>query len=194
MLSLYNVNDNYYDYSCGWAHRLLGSLSLEINYFGTDPNYLLVEKLKEISNLYKRINNINTIVDIKGCGSEIYQPEWEGKMGLAFSSPPYFSLEDYKIGEQSYNQGVSYDSWLSNYFVETVKNIHRYLIHGGYFLINIKNYDKYNLVKDTMDIIEKHGFVYKTFHQLKNIKRTNSKGGLNDNSEKILVFIKLCTT
>ena len=57
-----NNNNNYYDFSCGWGARLLGALSTNKNYYGTDPNYLLVERLNELSNDYKNtVNNISKV-------------------------------------------------------------------------------------------------------------------------------------
>ncbi len=191
MLSYYNINGNYYDYSCGWGHRLLGALSSNVNYFGTDPNFKLVKKLKKLAKLYKQVNNVNLITDIQPYGSEVFQPQWVNLMGVAFSSPPYFALEDYKIGTQSYTDGVTYEDWLNNYFKQTVINIDKYLIEGGYFLINVKDYDKYNLVSDMFDIIIKRGFIYHCSHSMSNIKRTNAKGGFNDNAEDIMVFKKV---
>ena len=43
LLSKYNVNNNYYDYSCGWGVRLLSAMRNNVNYFGTDPNHELYE-------------------------------------------------------------------------------------------------------------------------------------------------------
>lgn len=190
ILEYYNVNNNWYDFSCGWGDRLLGALKHKVNYFGTDPNYLLTERLKQLASDYKSTLNQETMVDIKTQGSEIYIPEWENKIGLAFSSPPYFYLEDYKIGNQSWKLGTSYQEWKDNYLEPTFKNIYKYLIDSGYFIININNFKEFKLVEDTIDIAKKVGFNIIGEHKLNNIKRCKSSGGFNDNSEKILVFMK----
>ncbi len=191
IINTYNINGNYYDPSCGWGVRLMSSLRNNVNYFGTDPNYMLVDQLKQLSNDYKEVNpSNNSSVDIRACGSEILQEDWINKMGLCFTSPPYFNLEDYKIGEQSWNENVTYQQWLDNYLSPTLDNIKQYLIEGGHLAININNFDNYNLVEDVMNLATQKGFVYQTTHTLKNIKRANSNGGLNDNSEGIMVFKK----
>lgn len=191
ILNKYNVNNNWYDYSCGWGSRLLGALKHNINYWGTDPNYMLCERLEEMAKLYKEtIPKCKSRIEITSSGSEIYYKEKENTIGLAFSSPPYYNLEDYKIGEQSYKEGLSYEDWLNNYIEKTVNNIYSYLIPEGYFLININNFKEYNLVSDVRKIIEKSGFKYKTTEILENIKRVNSNSTFNDNSEGILVFTK----
>lgn len=192
----YNVNNNWYDFSCGWGARLIGALKNKVNYYGTDPNYLLVERLNQMANDYKKTIKIDTINDIRPQGSEIFVPEWENKIGLAFSSPPYFYLEDYKIGKQSWKQGIKYEEWLNNYLKPTIENIKKYLIQEGYLLFNINNFEKYNLVEDVKKIAEEIGFEYKGNHVLNNIKRCygtmskNNKGGINNNNEQIMIFVK----
>lgn len=192
VLSKYNVNNNWYDPSCGWGARLLGAMSENVNYFGTDPNNILTDRLRCMSSDYKsQIQCCESIIDIKTQGSEVFVPEWENRMGLAFTSPPYFNLEDYKVGKQSYTDGVSYESWLKNYLTHTIVNIKRYLIDDGFMVININNFDGFDLVKDTKDICESLGFSHIDTMTLKNVKRTNSHNGFNDNSEGLMVFSKI---
>ena len=190
ILNKYNVNNNYYDFSCGWGARLTGALKHKVNYYGTDPNYLLTERLEQLAKDYKETMLQKTIVDIRTQGSEIYIPEWENKMGLAFSSPPYFYLEDYKIGDQSYKQGTSYQDWINNYLEPTFRNIYKYLIEDGYFILNINDFEKFTLVADSIRTAENNGFLLIGDHTLDNIKRVNELGEFNDNSERIMVFVK----
>lgn len=191
ILSLYNVNDNYYDPSCGWGVRLMSALRNNVNYFGTDPNYLLVEQLENLASDYKKVNGDNgKIVDIRATGSEVFHEDWVGKMGVCFTSPPYFNLEDYKIGDQSWEEGVTYESWLNNFLEPTIENAKKYLVSGGYLAININNFANFDLVGDVKNIALSKGFVYVTTHTLKNIQRVKSSGGVNDNSEGIMVFQK----
>ena len=75
ILKLYNVNNNYYDYSCGWGVRMLSALRNNINYYGTDPNYLLTERLEELHNDYDKANGVNTFAKIYTQGSEVFIPE-----------------------------------------------------------------------------------------------------------------------
>ena len=196
ILKNYNINNNWYDFSCGWGARLTGALKNKVNYYGTDPNYLLTDRLKQLGKDYKDTLKQETIVDIRTQGSQTFIPEWENKMGLAFSSPPYFYLEDYKIGNQSYKEGTKYEDWLNYYLESTFKNIFYYLIKEGYFILNINNFKDFKLVEDSIKIAEKVGFILVGEHKLNNIKRVygttneDNKGGINDNSERILVFMK----
>ena len=191
ILENFNINNNYYDFSCGWGVRMLGALRNRVNYFGTDPNYLLTDRLNTLSKDYKQINNVDTITDIRTQGSEEFIPAWENRMGVAFSSPPYFGLEDYKVGNQSYKNNTTYQEWKDTYLTNTIKNIYRYLINDGTLLININNYKNFDLVEDTKKICEENGFKLVDTLKLDNIKRVKSTQGFNDNSEGIFVFKKI---
>ena len=203
ILDKYNVNGNWYDFSCGWASRLLGALSRNINYFGTDPNHELTPKLIEISNLYKQVNGgCDSIVDIRTQGSQTLVDEWKGKIGLAFSSPPYFNLEDYQIGDdQSYKTGMSYSMWVDSYLKPTIHNIWEYLTNDGNFVINVKSFREYStnvvydIEGDVKNISESIGFRLTETLNLNNIKRchgdiSGKDVSFNKNDEKIFVFRK----
>lgn len=186
----YNVNNNYYDMSCGWGARLTASLKNNVNYYGTDPNYLLVDRLKQLANDWQQITHTKHNVDIRCQGSEILNEDWINKMGLCFTSPPYFYLEDYKIGNQSCNKNTSYDDWKNNYLEPTIINCFKYLIDNGYLVINIKNFDKFKLEEDTIELAEKNGFKLIEKITLENITRIKPDGEMGNSNENIMVFMK----
>lgn len=204
----YNVNGNYYDYSCGWGSRLLAALQNGVNYFGTDPNDELIPQLEALYSDYRRVNPENrSVLDIRCHGSQTFFPEWEGRMGLCFSSPPYFFLEDYGRGEeQSYRNGMSYAEWRDGFIPQTVENCFRYLVPGGYFIFNVKDFKDYKtgevypLEEDFKDCSAKIGMEYVCAEPMKNLKRCHGAAGgeyrngeklmFSDNDEKMHVFRK----
>jgi len=190
ILDAYNTNNNYYDFSCGWGVRLTSAMKRCLNYYGTDPNYKLVDRLNDYSQNFKKQTLSRSKVKIYCQGSETFITELENKIGLAFSSPPYFYLEDYKYGNQSYKEGTTYQQWLDNYMTPTIQNIYKYLIDEGFFCMNINDFDKFPLVNDIKKIAESVGFKLFNCIRLDNIKRTNSNSGFNDNSERIMIFVK----
>ncbi len=185
----YNINNNWYDFSCGWGVRLLCAMTSNINYFGTDPNYLLTERLQQLMHDYNDNIGLKSIVDIRTQGSEFFIPEWENTIGLAFSSPPYFDLEDYIIGKQSYNPQISYNEWKENYLTLTLKNINKYLIDDGILALNIKNSKTYKLADDAKIIADTCGFNLIDIELLTNNQRVTPSGLLN-NAENIFIFKK----
>ena len=200
IIKQYNINNSIYDFSCGWGVRLLCSLRNGLDYYGTDPNYILDDRLESLGELYKQTCNIDNEIKIYKQGSEEYIEELNNKIGLAFSSPPYYNLEDYKIGKQSYYEGITYEQWKTNYLTPTINNIYTYLIPEGIFAINVNNfkkYNKYDLIQDTINISEAAGFKLIEVVPLKNIKRCHGHKewdigncGWYDNSENIFIFSK----
>lgn len=193
LLSKYNVNNNYYDYSCGWGVRLLSAMRNNVNYFGTDPNHELYERLLELEKDYKSVAMFsNSTVDIRNTGSEVLHEDWKNKMGLAFSSPPYFLLEDYQTGEQSAQQDTSYEDWQKLYLRPTFRNIKEYLIDEGYFMINIKDYSKFTLEADSKRIAFEEGFEFIENIPLSPINRYSPKDEkvIQKSDEYIMVFRK----
>jgi hypothetical protein len=190
VLSKYNVNNNYYDFSCGWGIRLLSSLANDINYFGTDPNYELTSCLNKLSEDFILNTKSKSNIDIRSIGSEITVDDWINKIGLAFSSPPYFDLEHYNVGKQSIDN-TNYNEWINGYWRGTVSNIDKYLISGGYFLLNMKNIKKHNTLDDMSNIIREKGFEFVENLELKNINRIFLKQNGKNTNEVIAVFRKI---
>ena len=192
ILEAYNVNGVYYDYSCGWGTRMISSLSHNVKYLGTDPNNELIDSLHQLNDDLARVTGNETESDIRCQGSEHFIQEWEGKVGLAFSSPPYFCLEDYKIGDQSYKPSITtYESWKEDYLELTIKNIYRYLVDDGYFVINLNNFRTYydaDLVQDAYDIAVKNGFYLENIVKLTN--NTRVSGHIMNDDDKRTYMLK----
>ena len=184
ILDKYNVNNNYYDFSCGWGVRMLSALSLGINYYGSDPNTELVEQLNSLEKEYRKVTRVDSLVKLYPKGSEIFIPELENKIGLSFSSPPYFNLEDYRVGEQSYKVGTSYGDWLKNFVEPMLTNLYRYAINNGIIAINVKNFNGNNLYNDIFKMCKELGLVLVEEIVLDIGKRQQHS------EEKIMVFKK----
>lgn len=200
LLDEYNINGKYFDFSCGWGVRMLSSMKHGVEYYGTDPNYILCDRLEQMASDYRDVTDSDTKTYIYAQGSEVFIPELENQIGFAFSSPPYFNLEDYKIGNQSWREGITYDAWKENYLDKTIANIYRYLIDDGIFAINVNNFNKYNdydIVGDAYNLAIRNGFTFIEIVPLENITRCSghkewNKGDIcwHDNNEKIMVFRK----
>lgn len=191
ILEKYNINNNYYDFSCGWGVRMMGAMSIGVNYFGTDPNTKLVPRLNELKEDFADIANIGSTVDIRCQGSETFIPEWENTMGVAFSSPPYFNLEDYRNGDQSCDTSTNYDQWVSDYLEPTIKNIFSYLVDDGKMIVNINNFKKFDLVGDTIKIAERNGFKLASTTEYENSSRITTTGKKTNNNEGMYIFNKI---
>lgn len=186
---------NWYDYSCGWAARLLAALKQNVNYYGTDPNDALYPKLLEIAKEFNECNCPRSprMTDIRCQGSETFVDEWEGKMDLCFSSPPYFFMENYQHGNQSWKEGMTYEQWLDSFMRPTIENCNRYLTDDGYYMVNVKNFGKFHLYDDTRKIAEDVGFIFIKELKFKNEQRykyVNGEPVYIDTDENVAVFRK----
>lgn len=156
-------NDIIYDYSMGFGQRLLGALSLnyKVKYVGADPLKQSVDSNLNIFNfMNENIPGLNKEVDIRCCGSEEFLDEqYIGKIKLAFSSPPYFNIEQYSDDSSQAYHNNDYCYFINEYWRKTVFNIDKMLTNDGIFAINVKeNVLKFNLAEDMNNIIKSFGF------------------------------------
>ena len=161
--------------------RLLASLGNDVNYFGTDPNINLCEGL---NNIYSEFNNVfsNSLVEqptakIYNQGSEIFIPELEDKIGLAFSSPPYFDLEVY-CGEetQSIKNHSTYESWSIKFLQHIIVISLSYLKQGGISCWNVGKVGKHNMHKS---VLQYHNEI--NFERIESLSVKSSKRQSNQN-------------
>lgn len=187
----YCFNGNYYDYSCGWGARLLSAMRNGVNYYGTDPNPMLCQRLCTLAHDYKETNHTDTYTQIDCLGAEHFIPEYENKMSVCFSSPPYYNLEDYRYGDQSYKPGVTYEQWRENFLYPALSNCKRYLVDGGFLGINIKNKNDYPMLTDSVNFIQDVlGMQCVDDILLKNGTRYYTGKFEIDNNEHCLIFKK----
>lgn len=133
---------NCLDTSSGFGSRMSAALLSGNNYFSTDPNKALHDDLMTCARWYYDNGFIqpNQTCELVCQGSEVFIPEWENTMDVAFTSPPYFCLEHYSNdGGASTNNEGSYEAWLEEFVKPTAYNTYRYLKVGGYCMWNIKN-------------------------------------------------------
>lgn len=192
ILNKYNVNNVWYDFSAGWGDRLTGALKHNIDYYATDPNNILIERLNQmVADWKETVPSCKSNTELYAFGSEDFIPALENKVGLAFSSPPYFDLEDYKIGNQSYKTGMSYEDWKKNYLFPTLTNIKKYLVPNGVLAINIKNTNGHPLCEDVYHyVVDKLELSDEGVEDLKNNTRIKSTGLLGNSDENIFIFRK----
>ena len=197
---------NCLDTSSGFGSRMSAVLLSGNNYYSTDPNPNLHEKLFECA---KWMYDNGFIKENQHCelikqGSEIFVQEWENMMDVSFTSPPYFNLEKYCDDDSASTQNYdNYDLWLENFAKPTIDNTYKYLKIGGYAMINIKNMTngkKLNLFDDWLELFKQHdGF---EFVEIFNMEQTSKKVvGLyanydkskanNQNIEPVMVFRKV---
>ena len=153
------------DTSCGWGDRLAGFYTSDAEeYIGCDPNphtyseyYNQIETYEKFLGnekpvIYAGQSNQNTppYITIEGkkkvtiyrCGAEdLPWPEIK-EIDCAFTSPPYFSTEEYNKGgeheeDQSWFKFNEYEKWRDEFFIPVSLNSHSSLSEMGHLLVNI---------------------------------------------------------
>lgn len=112
-----------YDPSAGWGNRLVAATQWNCGqYLATDPSDdMYPEYLRYISE-----HEYLRQPDIRKQGSEVFVPEWEGKVDLCATCPPYFDIELYPGVE-----GFGTEANFTRFVWGTCVNCHRYLKDGG---------------------------------------------------------------
>lgn len=181
--------DLIYDFSAGFGGRMIGAASAfeAIHYVGVDPNQ------ETFSNLLKLKDFLLNDVEYKGkievfnqTSEEFLPSDLVGRVDIAFSSPPYFDLEQYSDElSQCYRRFPSYPLWKENYLRATIRNIHILLKQNGLFIVNIKN-TNYNLADDLLTIAKEEMFSLSDCLEMELASR-----GADGRTEPIFVFKKM---
>ena len=150
---LFDAPLNIHDASSGFGSRQVVSLLEGCNYFSTDVNTELHERLKDAYNFLKKHHLTRGKCDLRLQGSEERIEEWKEMMDISFTSPPYFNLEIYSAdsGKSTKNYN-NYALWKEEYLIPTCENILYYLKPNGIAMINIKNLSKKEPIFD--DFVE----------------------------------------
>ena len=148
------------DTSCGWGDRLCGFFATrgtEI-YVGCDPNPNVFEQYKKQCVAYEKILTGKEPVMTEGydvftcegskkvtiyrCGAENLPYETLPPIDCAFTSPPYFSTEEYNKGgeheeDQSWAKFNEYEKWRDEFYLPVSQQSFDALSDTGVLMINI---------------------------------------------------------
>jgi len=147
------------DTSCGWGDRLAGFYTSNAKeYIGCDPNpNVYANYMKQVYeyetflgnknvHIYEDQDhftiNANKKVTIYRCGAENLPWEDIKDIDCAFTSPPYFSTEEYNKGgkheeDQSWFKFNEYESWRDNFFLPVSQKSFESLSPTGHLFVNI---------------------------------------------------------
>lgn len=127
------------DISSGWGDRLLAAMCMKVRYVGVDPNECLQDGYARMKSMFADddggANKYSTIV---GKFQDVELPD--ELFDLVFSSPPYFSVEEYSQDDsQSIREFSDVDSWWSGFLRPSLQKAWNRLRAGGYMVLHINN-------------------------------------------------------
>jgi len=111
------------DTSCGWGDRLAGFFASDAEeYYGCDPNPNTYQRYQEQISSYNKLLSKPKKVTIWRCGAEDLPYHKLPQIDCAFTSPPYFSTEEYNKGgdheeDQSWHKFSEYDKWRDDFYL-----------------------------------------------------------------------------
>ena len=111
------------DTSCGWGDRLAGFFASDAEeYYGCDPNPNTYQRYQEQISKYNKLLSKPKKVQIWRCGAEDLPYHKLPNIDCAFTSPPYFSTEQYNKGgeheeDQSWSKFNEYDKWRDDFYL-----------------------------------------------------------------------------
>lgn len=185
-----------YDFACGFGGRMLGALSSknDYTYIGVEPCEETYTNLLKLGELVESVTKRNNSYKIHKIGSEDFKGE-ANSIDFAFSSPPYFSLEQYSNEPtQCYIKFPILEEWLEGYVRETIKNIYYMLKPGAYYAVNIADFKLHNKIVKYVDewlrISEEEGFEYVEEIYLKVQDRCSIDRKNANKKEGIFIFKK----
>lgn len=205
---VYSLNENVlkgkhiFTPTLGWSSYLMGFFESPMvkTYVGTDVIPSVVKKTEALAESYKGMYNENkrlydfyTEPSENLCKNKSFLSKYTGFFDTVFFSPPYFKLELYKSVNQSTMMYPNYETWLIEYWENTIKLCHKVLQKGGklcYILSGYGSHEKksfIDLVNDMNSITKKY-FTQKEILQMhnKNVHSTKHR----ETGEKIIIFVK----
>ena len=111
------------DTSCGWGDRLAGFFASDAEeYYGCDPNPNTYARYNEQISKYNKLLSKPKKVTIWRCGAEDLPYHKLPPIDVAFTSPPYFSTEQYNKGgefesDQSWSKFNEYERWRDDFYL-----------------------------------------------------------------------------
>ena len=111
------------DTSCGWGDRLAGFFASDAEeYYGCDPNPNTYARYTEQISKYNKLLSKPKKVTIWRCGAEDLPYHKLPPIDVAFTSPPYFSTEEYNKGgefqeDQSWSKFNEYAKWRDDFYL-----------------------------------------------------------------------------
>ena len=142
--TIYNMTNakTVLDTSMGWGDRLAGFFASDAtHYIGCDPNpntfKVYWEMVREFDNLAQ-----GKTVQLHRCGAEDLPWDMIKDVDCAFTSPPYFSTEEYNKGgefeeDQSWAKFNEYEKWRDEFYLPVALNSFNSLSDNGFLLTNI---------------------------------------------------------
>ena len=180
------------DPCAGYSGRLVGCIAANKNllYHGIDPSGDTAIGNTSLASFFRDKYKFNFRFDM-GCAEDIMPTLKENSYSLIFTSPPYFSLEQYEKSKfQSDFRYKDYNEWLNRFLYKIVNESYRLLRNDGILVLNIKNIQNCNIADDILLYCEEKWELEKTYNMKLSTNEYLRKKDNSFHTEPIFVFKK----
>jgi transposase len=149
-----------FDFSCGFAGRLIGSYSSGIvsKYMGVDPLASNIKSHNRIDRLIQRhatLKGRNFKTKFVMDTAENVLSSLHGEIDVVITSPPYFIKERYSSDEsQCYVSHNGYSEWLEGWLRPILEKSYDLICKNGAIIIFASDIKSYPVGQDTCSILE----------------------------------------
>ena len=188
-----------YDFASGFGGRMLGALTSknEYNYIAVEPCEETFNNLQVLGRYIEEVTHRKDSYELHMVGSEEFKGE-PCSVDFAFSSPPYFNLEQYSNEDtQCYVKYPTLEEWFDGYVKPTIENIHYMLKDDCYYAVNIADFnvsskERVEFVDKWIELSVAQGFDHVDTITQKLQSRVGVGHEKGDKKEGIYVFKKVC--
>ncbi len=144
------------DLSAGWGDRLLAAVLGNVEYYcGVDPNDCLHPCYAKIIEDLVPVERRSNFKLINAEAQKLPEDFTDKKFDFIFTSPPFFTFEEYegeRANRQIYN---SMDKWLTDFMFKTVDLAWTKLEKGGRYGLYIEDKPEYRFMDRLLEYISK---------------------------------------
>ena len=137
--------------SSGWGDKMIAAGSLDMEYYGFDPYLQLQVGHNEA------INELGINAHIQYEPFETADLSKVGQFQIAFTSPPFFTLEEYTLdSNQSIVKYPNFDDWINLFLLKSLRKLWEVLTPGnGILALHLADFKigltEYNIVQPVLD-------------------------------------------
>ncbi len=198
---IYSLNENVlkgtkiFTPTLGWSSYLFGFFESKLTqeYVGTDVIKSVCEKTKVLGEQYLKKSEIYCKPSEDLLKDEKFIQKYKNYFDVVFFSPPYYKLELYDGDKQSTNRYPDYNTWLNEYWENTIKLCRKVLQNNGKLCYILSGYGSHEN-NTYLDLVNDMNTITEMYFQKKEVLKMDNK---NVNStkhrftgEKIMIYVK----
>lgn len=127
------------DFTMGWGGRLVGACALGMEaYYGIDLNPHLKTPYTGLVKFLESQPDHKTKIELQ-FQNALHVHYQDMDYDTVFTSPPYYTIEVYRRGENQENPYKTNEDWDEHFYKPLFQKTYQYLKKGGHYCLNVSN-------------------------------------------------------